>query len=118
MSDFWMCFFWVIVKLQLIALLQIKRSRDSAVDIATGYGLDDWGVGVRVPVGSRIFSSPNRTDRLRGPPNLQSNGYRGGSFPEGKAAGARSWPLISRVPRSRKCGFIHPLPHTPSWRRA
>jgi hypothetical protein len=30
-------------------------SRDSAVGIATSYGLDGWGVGVRVPVGSRIF---------------------------------------------------------------
>jgi hypothetical protein len=32
-------------------------NRDSAVGIATGYGLDDQGVGVRVPVGSRIFFS-------------------------------------------------------------
>jgi hypothetical protein len=31
-------------------------SRDGAVGIATGYGLDDRGVGVRVPIGSRIFS--------------------------------------------------------------
>jgi hypothetical protein len=52
------------------------RSRDSSVGIATGYELEDWGVGVRAPVGSRIFSSPNRSDRLWGPPNLQSNGYR------------------------------------------
>jgi hypothetical protein len=28
--------------------------RDSAVGIATGYGLEDRGVGFRVPVGSRI----------------------------------------------------------------
>jgi hypothetical protein len=26
-------------------------SKDSVLDIATGYGLDDRGVGVRVPVG-------------------------------------------------------------------
>jgi hypothetical protein len=32
------------------------RSRDSAVGIATDYGLDDRGVGVRVVVGSGIFS--------------------------------------------------------------
>jgi hypothetical protein len=32
-------------------------SRNSAVGIAIGYGLDDQGVGVRVPMGSRIFSS-------------------------------------------------------------
>jgi hypothetical protein len=53
-------------------------SRDSAVGIVTGYGLDDRGVGVRVPVGSRTFSSPRRPDRLWGPPSLSilSNGYR------------------------------------------
>jgi hypothetical protein len=34
-------------------------SRDSAVGIATSYGLDDRGVGVGVPVESRILSSPN-----------------------------------------------------------
>jgi hypothetical protein len=32
---------------------------------------------VRVPVGSRIFSSPSLPDQLWGPPNLLSNGYRG-----------------------------------------
>jgi hypothetical protein len=52
-------------------------SRDSVVGIATGYGPDNLGVGVRVPVGSRIFSSPRRPDRLWGPPNLQSTGYQG-----------------------------------------
>jgi hypothetical protein len=44
------------------------NSRDSAVGIATGYELDDRGVGVRVPVGARIFTSPCRPDRLWGPP--------------------------------------------------
>jgi hypothetical protein len=58
-------------------------SRDRVVSIATGYGLDDRGVGVRVPVGSRIFSS-RRPDRFWGPPNHLPNGYRG-SFAEGKA---------------------------------
>jgi hypothetical protein len=35
----------------------------SAVGIATGYGLDDREVGVRVPVESRIFSFPRHPDR-------------------------------------------------------
>jgi hypothetical protein len=35
-------------------------SRDSVVNIATGYGLDDQGVRVRVPVGLRIFSTSSR----------------------------------------------------------
>jgi hypothetical protein len=51
-------------------------SRDSVVGIATGYGLDDRGVGVRVPVWSRIICSPRRPDRLWGSPSLLSNGYR------------------------------------------
>jgi hypothetical protein len=35
-------------------------SQDSAVGIATGYKLDDLGIGVRVLVGARIFSSAHR----------------------------------------------------------
>jgi hypothetical protein len=66
-----------------------KWSRDKTVGIATGYGLDDRGVGVRVPLGSRIFVSPSRADRFWGPPNLPSNGNRR-LFPLGKTAGSRS----------------------------
>jgi hypothetical protein len=55
--------------------------------IATGYGLDDCGAGVRVPVGSRISilqivqtsSGVHPTSYPRG---------TGGSFTGGKAAGA------------------------------
>jgi hypothetical protein len=68
-------------------LTELQTGRDSAVGIATGYGLDDRRVGVRVPVEARIFSSPCRPDRLWGPPILVSNGYQG-SFPGGKAARA------------------------------
>jgi hypothetical protein len=50
--------------------------RDSSVGTATRYGLDDGRVGVGVPVGSRIFFSPYRPDRLWGSPSLLSNGYR------------------------------------------
>jgi hypothetical protein len=60
------------------------RSRVSVVDIATGYGRDDWGVEVRVTVGARIFSSPNRPDPLWGPLRLLSSVYGG------KGAGAWS----------------------------
>jgi hypothetical protein len=66
--------------------LIIYRSRDSAVGIATGYGLDDRGVGVRVPVGSRSFSSPRRPDRSAAHPASYPMCTRG-FFPGGKAAG-------------------------------
>jgi hypothetical protein len=65
-----------------------RGSKDNSVGIATGYGLDDRGIGVRVPVGSRIFSSPQRAypRRLWGPPSLLFNGYRG-SLPGVKRQG-------------------------------
>jgi hypothetical protein len=49
--------------------------------------LEDRGVGVRVPVRSRILSSPRRPDRLR----VHLTSYpmgTGRSFPGGKAAEA------------------------------
>jgi hypothetical protein len=62
-------------------------SRDSLVGIATSYGLDDRGIGIRVPVGSRIFFPPRCPGRLWGPPNLLSIGYRGAVSPEVKRQG-------------------------------
>jgi hypothetical protein len=71
----------------ILTVLFISWSRVNVVGIATGYGLDDREFGVRVLAGSRIFSSPRRSDQFCGPPGLLSNGYRR-VFPGGKAAGA------------------------------
>jgi hypothetical protein len=87
------------------------RSRDIVVGIATGYVLDDRGVGVRVPVGSRIFSSSCRPDLLWGLSNPSYPLGTAGSFP-GLTTN------LQLVPRSRKCGSIHPFPHAPSLRSA
>jgi hypothetical protein len=38
-----------------IHIWHIQEHFDVAVSISTGYGLGDWGVGVLVPVGARIF---------------------------------------------------------------
>jgi hypothetical protein len=40
------------------------KSWDSIVGIVTAHSLDDGGVGVQVPFGSRIFSSPSKSSRL------------------------------------------------------
>jgi hypothetical protein len=68
----------------------ISYPKPSAVGLATGYGLDDQGFGVRDPMGVRIFTFLYCPDRLWGSPNLLSYEYRG-LFPRGKAAGVRSW---------------------------
>jgi hypothetical protein len=94
-----------------------RERRDSVVDIATGYRLDVRGLGVCVSLGSRIFSSPPCPDRHWDPPNL-SNGYQG-LFPWGESGrGVDLNTHLRPVQRSRKCGSIHPLPNTPSWRSA
>jgi hypothetical protein len=65
----------------------ISGSRDSSVGIATSYGLDDQGVGVGVPVGSKIFL----LHVIQTGSGAQAASYSmgtGGSLPGGKAAGA------------------------------
>jgi hypothetical protein len=60
---------------------------DIIVGITTSYGLEDRGIGVRVPVGQIILSSPRHPDQLWGPPNLLFNGYRGAISPGVKRPG-------------------------------
>jgi hypothetical protein len=81
----------------------------STVGIATGYGLDYREVGVRVLVGSRIFTSPCRPDRLWSPPSLLYSGYRV-LFPRGSSGRVLKLTTHQLVPRSRKRVSIHPLP--------
>jgi hypothetical protein len=89
---------------------------DSSVGIATGCRLDGQEVGVRVPVGSRIFSSPRRPNRIWGPPRLQNNGYRR-FFPQGYSDRSVTLSIhLQLVLCSRIRGPRHPLPYTSSWR--
>jgi hypothetical protein len=53
-----------------------SQSCYSSVGVATGCGLDNRGVGVRVPVGKRFLSSPV-VQTCSGAHSLLSNGYRG-----------------------------------------
>jgi hypothetical protein len=59
------------------------KSRDSAVGMATGYGLDDQGFGIRVPVEAKTVIPQRRPDRLWGPSSLISNGYKGEGLSQG-----------------------------------
>jgi hypothetical protein len=85
------CFMLLGRQTKCLRLLKVRiflewRSRDSAVVIATGYGLDNREVGVTVPTGSRILTSPCHPDRVWGPQNILYNGYWW-LFRGGKAAG-------------------------------
>jgi hypothetical protein len=65
------------------------RGRDSAVDIATGYGLDSSGD--RIPVGTRFFATVHT-----GP----------GAYPASFTMGTGSVPVVERPGR----GADHPPP--------
>jgi hypothetical protein len=112
-------------KMQKLPTFSLKRAifmycdtvvrRGSVVGIATGKGLDNWGVAVRVPVWWRISTS-HRSDRFWGLYNFLSNGCRG-IFPRGLSGrGIKLTIHLQLVPRWRKRG-THPLPPTP-WRRS
>jgi hypothetical protein len=58
--------------------LRFQRNHSSAVSIATGYGMHDRWVGVRVPLGLRISSCPYRPDRVWSPLQLVPAGLSSG----------------------------------------
>jgi hypothetical protein len=65
-----------------------RKSRDSSVGIALGYGLDDWGSRVQFPVGVGNLSLHRYVQNSSGAhPASYPMGTRG-SFPRGQAAGA------------------------------
>jgi hypothetical protein len=78
------------------------RSRDSAIGKATGYGMDERGNGVLVPVEQDPFSSH---------PDVFSNGYRGcfprGATRQGRAADYSS-PTSAEVKKTWVCTYTPP----------
>jgi hypothetical protein len=77
-----------------IHVLPDLNNTDSLVGIATGYGLEDRGVVVRVPVGPKIFFLHVVQTGSGVHPTFYPRGTRE-LFSRGKAAGAWSWPLTS-----------------------
>jgi hypothetical protein len=79
-------------------------NHDSVVGTATGYGLDDRGVTVPVPVvqtGSGVHRTSYQWVQGALNPGLNSRGVKLTTY-------------LQLVPRSRKYGFLHPHPHKPS----
>jgi hypothetical protein len=92
-------------------------SRDSTFGIVTGYVLDDHGVGVRVPVGSRIFSTPvvqtgSGVDPTSYPMVLKA--LSPGVKRQGREAD-HSLPTSGKV---KKMWIYTSTPHTSSWHSA
>jgi hypothetical protein len=73
----------------------------SAVGIATGYGIDNRGVGIRVPEES-IFSSSCRLYRIWGQPSLIYNGDLGVKRP------VREADNLPRTSAEDKCESTYP----------
>jgi hypothetical protein len=75
-----------------------------SVSVATGYRLDNQGVGVRVPVGSRVFCLPSlRTHRDAYPIGIE------GSFPGVKKSVHETDHTFSTSAEvKKKCDYIHP----------
>jgi hypothetical protein len=69
-----------------ISTCSLFERRDSAVGIATGYGMDDQGVGVGVPVGPRIFHFSTSFRPPLGPTQPTIQWVPGALYPRGKAA--------------------------------
>jgi hypothetical protein len=92
-------------------------SLGSVVGIAAGYGLN-WLLGVRVPVGTKIFSAPNRPDRRWGPTSLLSNGYRWALSPGVKRPVREADYSPPTNVEIKKIWIYTSTPHTSSWHSA
>jgi hypothetical protein len=88
----------------------LRWSRDSAVGIATGYGL---GEPSSMSGNARFFSSPQRPDPLGAhPPSYLMD--TGRSSPEVKQEGREADNSPSSRAQFKKGGAIPPLPHMSS----
>jgi hypothetical protein len=90
----------------------------SAVGIATSYGLGDRGIGVRVPIGARIFLLSTSFRPVLGPTHPPMQWVPGALSSVVKRPGRETddSPPASAEVKTR--GSMHPLPYTPSWRCA
>jgi hypothetical protein len=88
-------------------------SNYSLVGIATGYVLDDRGVGVRVTMGSRVFSPLRRLDRMWGPTEPPIQWVKGTlcTLVKRPRRETNHWLTSAEL---KKCGSIQPVSHMSS----
>lgn len=90
-AGLWNCLyfspFFVVYFKTMSVLHTTATSRDRAIIIATGHGLDSWGVRVWVLVEAKFSSSPCRPGWFWGPPSPFSNGNWGVLSPVVKQQG-------------------------------
>jgi hypothetical protein len=91
-------------------------NRDSVVGLATGYGLDEGGVGVSVLVGSRIVSMSSRP--VLGCTHPPIKWVLGTLFQGMKRPGREADHSPPTSAEVKKCGSVYLLFHTPPWRSA
>jgi hypothetical protein len=101
-TKLWRAFFIFRCSLTVTGLAKVYCIQiNHRVGIATGYGLDSQG---SIPGSARFLSSPQRPDRLCGPPSLLSNGYCGAL-----SLGVKLTTHLRLVPRSRMVELhLHP----------
>jgi hypothetical protein len=107
------------LKLEEVSSFEISvqpiESRDSAVYIPIGYGLDELGGRSSSPSGGKnfLFFMSSRPVLGLTQPLIQ---WVPGALSLRVKRQGREADHSQLVPRSRKCGSINPLPHTSSWR--
>jgi hypothetical protein len=88
-----------------------RKSRDSSVGIALGYGLDDRGSRVRFPAGAGNFSLHHRVQNGSGAyPASYPMGTRG-SFPGESGRGVKLTTHLHLLPRSKNERSYTSIPH-------
>jgi hypothetical protein len=95
---------WSLYRGANFPVLAGQERRDSKVDIATGYGLDDWVVGVLCPGGSNNFHFCMLSRLVLGPSQPPTQWIQGALSLGVKWPGMKLAIHHQLVPRTKKCG--------------
>jgi hypothetical protein len=110
----------LVFKFKLLSCIEWGRSRVSSGSIMSGYGLNDWAIGVRSPAGAKDFYSSLCIQTGSGAHPASYTMGTGGPFPGGKARPGRdadhSPPSSAEVVNEEELYLLSP--QAPPWRVA